>query len=299
MIRTDLALEARELYHENAGRVTEIDGVKATVNEYDSMTVTVVEVLNEQGEKAINKKVGKYVTIEVPEFRNFSGIYFEALTLRLKSELEKLLGKKYSNVLVAGLGNHRITPDSIGPKTVDSIIVTRHLHEYGKNCVGKLGKISAISPGVLGTTGIESADILKGVCTKINPDLVVLVDALASRKASRVATTVQLSTDGLAPGSGIGNMRKEINKDFLGCDVVSIGVPMVINTETIAYDLLLSMGNKTEIEDIKKFLNHNDSFIVAPKEADVLAGEMSKVISSAINLVFHDIELDEIDGYIS
>ncbi len=299
MIRTDLALEAKELYHENAGKVTEINGVKATVIDYGEITVTTVEVLNEQGEKAINKKIGKYVTIEVPQFRSFSGVYFEALTLRLKAELENIIEKDYKNVLVAGLGNHRITPDSIGPKTVDGIIVTRHLHEYSKDSVGKLGKISAVSPGVLGTTGIESADILKGICEKIKPDLVILVDALASRKASRVATTVQLSTEGLSPGSGIGNMRKEINKEFLGCDVLSVGVPMVINTETIAYDLLLAMGQKTEISEINKYLNHNDSFIVAPKEADVLSCEMSKVISSAINLTFHGIELDEIESYIS
>ena len=299
MIRTDLALESKELYHENAGRVTEIEGVKATVSEYDKMTVTVVEVLDEKGEKAINKKQGKYVTIEAPEFRKFPGIYFEALTLRLKEELENLLDKKYKDVLVAGLGNYRITPDSIGPKTADGIIVTRHLHEYNKKSVGNLGKVSAFSPGVLGTTGIESADTLKGICGKIKPDLVILVDALASRKASRVATTIQLSTGGLAPGSGIGNMRKEINKEFLGCDVLSIGVPMVIDTETIAYDLLLSMGERKEMDEIKKHLCHNDLFIAAPKEADVLSFEMSKVISSAINLVFHDIGLEEIDGYIN
>ncbi len=299
MIRTDLAIEAKELYHENAGTVTEIDGVKATVKDYDDMTVTVVEVLNEEGEKAINKKIGKYVTIEVPKLRNFPGIFFEALTLRLKEEIKNLLGKKYKNILVAGLGNHKITPDSIGPKTVDGIIVTRHLHEINKDCVENLGKISAISPGVLGTTGIESADILKGICEKVKPDLVILIDALASRKASRVATTIQLSTDGLSPGSGIGNMRKEINKEFLGADVISVGVPMVINTETIVYDLLLSMGQKKDIGEIKKYLNQNDSFVVAPKEADVLSQEMSKVISSALNLTFHNIELEEIDGYIN
>ena len=304
MLRTDLALEAKEMYHENAGNTDEIDGIETSTYEEEGILVTSVRVMNEKGSFAIGKPVGNYVTLEMSDFIKYGYAYHNMATGLLKKELKKLLqGYEKKKILVAGLGNRQITSDALGPWTADKLIVTGHLAEYAPESLGNLGIVYGIVPGVMGITGVETADVIKGVCEKVKPDAVIAVDALASRKTERVATTIQMSDTGINPGSGIGNHRKEITEKSLGIPVISIGVPMVVDALTLAYDAVDSIGviNKNEIlEKIsEKKQGKNTLFMVTPKETDKLTGQMASIISSAINITFHNIEIDEIDSYIS
>lgn len=304
MLRTDLALEAKEMYHENSGNTNEIEGITATTYKESDITVTNVKILNDKGSKAISKPIGNYITFEMPGFINHGYMYYVNAAQLLKRELKKLIpGFENKKILVAGLGNRQITSDALGPIVTDRLIVTGHIAELCPKSLGNLGKIYAIVPGVMGITGVETADVVKGVCEKINPDAVIAVDALASRKTERVATTIQMSDTGINPGSGIGNHRKEITKASLGIPVISIGVPMVVDALTLAYDTVDSLGiiDKSEIlEKIsKKKQGENALFTVTPKEIDKLTKQMASIISCAINITFHNIAIDEIDSYIS
>lgn len=303
MLRTDLALEAKEMYHENAGNTDDIDGVSVNTYEHSGITVTKVMVLNEKGSRALEKPVGNYVTIEMPEFIQYGYAYHHSAIEILKNELSELFPLYNKKILVAGLGNRQITSDALGPWTVDKLIITGHLVELAPESLGNLGVVYGIVPGVMGVTGVETVDVIKGICEKICPDAVIAIDALASRKTERVATTIQMSDTGINPGGGIGNHRKAITKESLGIPVISIGVPMVVDTLTLAYDAVDSLGimNKSEIlEKIsKKKQGENTSFTVTPKETDKLTKQMASIISSAINVTFHQIGIEEIDGYIS
>ncbi|MBQ2897378.1 MAG: GPR endopeptidase [Clostridia bacterium] len=303
MLRTDLALEAKEMYHEKVGDTTEIEGVVADSKEIDGVIVTHVEILNEKGSNNIGKPVGNYYTLEIPEFKEIGYAYYHLVSELLSEYLKKILPcMQGKTALVVGLGNRHITSDALGPFAVDKLIVTRHLFELAPKSVGALGSLCAVSPGVLGGTGIETAEIIKGVCDKIKPDAVIVIDALASRKTERVATTIQMSDTGINPGSGIGNHRKEITKRYLGAPVVSIGVPMVVDSLTIAYDAIDEIGmiEKTEILNKigKKKQDENALFIVTPKDIDKLTTQMANIISSAINITLHNIKIEEIDSYL-
>ena len=303
MLRTDLAIEAKELYHENVGDITEIEGIKARSEEIEGVTVSYVEVMNETGSKNIGKPVGNYYTIEIPQFRQLGYAYYYLATELLSAELKKILpDMKKKTALVIGLGNRHITSDALGPFVVDKLIVTRHLFELASEKIGKLGSLCAVSPSVLGLTGIETSEIVKGICQKVEPGAVILVDALASRKTDRVATTIQMSDTGLNPGAGIGNHRKEITKAYLGVPVISIGVPMVVDVLTVAYDSVCELGNPVSqaiLDNLaEKKQGENTSFIVTPKDIDKLTSQMANIISSAINITFHDIEIEDIDSYL-
>lgn len=304
MLRTDLALEAKEMYHETAGDMTQLDGVVATTYEESGIVVTKVEILNEKGSASIGKPVGNYITFEMPEFISYGFVYFNTVVELVKRELIKLLPDfKDKKILVSGLGNRQITSDALGPWTIDKLIITGHLSLLAPQSLKNLGLIYGVVPGVMGITGIETADVIKGICEKIHPDVVIAVDSLVSRKTERVATTIQISDTGINPGSGIGNHRKEITRDSLGIPVISIGVPMVVDTLTLAYDTVASLTdiNKNEILDkiSKKKQGKNASFAVTPKEIDKITTQMANIISSAINITFHNISIDEIAGYIN
>jgi len=304
MLRTDLALEAKEMYHESAGDTTEIEGVAATTYEDSGILVTKVEVLNEKGRRTIGKPVGKYYTFEMPEFINFGYAYSKAAVELIKNSLKTILPEfEKKRVLVVGLGNRQITSDALGPWTIDKLVVTGHLAELAPEKLGNLGIVYGIVPGVMGITGVETYDVIKGVCEKISPDAIIAVDALVARKTERIATTIQMSDTGICPGSGIGNHRKEISANTLGIPVVSIGVPMVVDALTLAYDAVDSLGtvNKNKILEklSEKKQGKNTLFTVTPKETDKLTGQMANIISRAINTAFHNIAYDEVDSYIS
>ena len=293
MIRTDLALEAKEMYEKE--NVDKIEGIDAFEKEEDGVFITYVEIKNPKGAEKLGKAEGKYVTMQMPSFERIGNGYYKACVNILTRELKRLCNMKEKPViLVAGLGNRKITPDALGPLCVEGLIVTHHLKEMNISALSSFGDVSAMSTGVLGITGIESAEVIKGLCKKINPDMVICIDSLASRKADRLATTIQITDTGISPGSGIGNSRSEISEKTVGSKVIAVGVPFVMDVATIVYDSLYDEFNQTEYDKIKE---KTKEMIVTPKDIDNLVSVMSKIISSAINSAFHNIDPDELYLY--
>ena len=246
-VRTDLALEANEMLIEEktvAGEkdISHIEGVIIKEKTKEDLKVSLIEVTKE-GEKQIGKKAGTYITIEVQGIRSGDSetqrkvekVFSEELSYFLKS----LEIKEDHSVLVVGLGNWNVTPDALGPSVVENLIVTRHLFELQPESVSEgYRPVSAIAPGVMGLTGVETSDIISGVIEKTNPDFVIAVDALAARSLERVNSTIQISDTGIHPGSGVGNKRKELSKETLGIPVIAIGIPTVVDAVTIASDTM-------------------------------------------------------------
>ena len=229
-IRTDLAMEAHELtLREEAG---EIDGVIVKKETYENIELTHVEITNENGANKLGKAMGTYVTIEAP-YMKYSIDDYENVIKLISETLEQMASiDKEALTLVVGVGNREITPDALGPEVISNLLVTRHAMDFfDKDTVSG---VCALAPGVLGTTGIETTDIIKGVTERIKPELIIAVDALAAADLKRVATTIQIADTGIQPGAGIGNNRKGINEETLGVKVIAIGVPTVIDAATIS-----------------------------------------------------------------
>ena len=261
-IRTDLALEAKEIY-ENDQKSTEIPGVKVKNKDLENCKVSIVEVIDEQGSKIMNKGIGKYVTLESNLMKFDDDESREEMITYLKDELVEILGSdKTKKTLVIGLGNWNITSDALGPKSVSKTLVTRHIFKnYNKDYDDDFTEVSALSPGVMGITGLETSETVKSIVDMIKPDRVIAIDALASRKMERVNSTIQISTAGISPGGGVGNKRKALNKDYLGVDVIAIGVPTVVDAATLtsdvldlAIDNLISQSNEGE-NNLRKMRN--------------------------------------------
>lgn len=267
--RTDLAVEC---FEEN--EKTEIDGVKIT--EKDG--VTTVAVLDENGAQALGKPIGEYITVDVPSFVYDTDI-FDGRLKKISKLIKNLLPSEYDSILVAGIGNMDITADALGPKTNSYILATRHLTNELKAEMGfdKLKSVAAIRTDVLGETGIESAEIIKGIVNTIKPDCVIAVDALAASCPERLGTTVQISNAGIAPGSGVGNHRFEISQKSLGVPVISIGIPTVIS-------LGVMNGSKSE------------AMFVTPREIDKVTAQGAKLIGMSINVCLQA-EISERDLY--
>lgn len=274
--RTDLAIECREEYGE-----AEIEGVKYTEKQNDRAKTTIIEVLNEKGEQIIGKPKGSYITVEVPNFSKDGEILDDRLTA-IKDELINLLPKE-GIILVAGLGNDNITPDSLGPRTVDKIIATRHIGKELAKSVGleDLRMVAAVAPGVLGQTGIETGEIIMGISNSVKPAAVITIDALASRRLSRLGCTVQISDTGVTPGSGVGNARTQINHQTMGIPVIAVGVPTVVDAATLAYDLIGGEENEKELS--AKLEGEGANMIVTPREIDLMIERAAKLLALAIN----------------
>ncbi|HHU71456.1 MAG TPA: GPR endopeptidase [Clostridiales bacterium] len=295
-IRTDLALEVRESFAEDD---VEIRGVILT-EEYDKknkIRITNVVIKDQHGAKAMGKPIGTYITIEAPELKEASDDYHKPVSEVISKNIIKLIKDiDKDNVLIVGLGNREVTPDALGPYTVDNLFITRHLiKEYGDEFRTKnhIGNISAISPGVMGQTGMETSEIIKGIMKETKPDLVIVIDALASRSIKRVNTTIQLSDTGICPGSGVGNNRKALNEETLGTKVIALGVPTVVDAMTIVVDTLSQYMEATGFEDneINQFTNEirnqsMDNMFVTPKDIDEAVKRISYTISEAINACF-------------
>lgn len=298
--RTDLALEAHEI---NAMR-GEDDGIILREYERGGYKITEATVESGRGEENAGKPSGRYITIALGRVWQTDKSRFEQAAKTIADEISALLPEGEGCVLAAGLGNEEITPDSIGPRAVKSLIVTRHLQKMAPELYkgAGFGSVAAIAPGVLGQTGVESADIIKGLCGEIKPRCVILIDSLASRRLSRLATTLQLSDNGISPGSGVFNRRAELSKETLGAPVVSIGVPTVVDAATLAYDLLEENlgGDDAGLEKaVEKLISGNGkSMFVTPKDADVIARETARLIACAINIAVHGITMAEINEYI-
>lgn len=309
-LRTDLALEAREIY-EQGNDAGHIPGVKIDTNELDNCIVSKVEVLNEEGANIMNKGIGIYTTIESKLMKYDDDESREQIIEYLKDELIDILGTdKNKKTLVIGLGNWNITSDALGPKAVSKTLVTRHIFKnYNKDYDDDFTEVAGLSPGVMGITGIETSEIVKSIVDTIKPDRVIAIDALASRKMERVNSTIQISTAGISPGGGVGNKRKALNKEYLGVDVIAIGVPTVVDAATLTSDVLdLAIDNlmsqskesesfynmlKTLKEDEKYHLikdslePYDKNLIVTPKDIDDTIENLSIIISEGLNRSLH------------
>ena len=224
--RTDLASERREIFRKN-NNLEEIDGIEIENKEIDpNLKVTKVDITNQNGEQAIGKPIGTYITIDIQKLRLAEEAEIQKSAEILSEELKEIINKHIESkddILVVGLGNIYVTPDSLGPKVINDIDVTRHIIKYLPQYIDENSRpVSAISPGVLGTTGIETLEILEGVVKEIKPKLLIVIDALASRSIERISSTIQLSDTGIVPGAGVGNTRKEISKNTLGIPVIAI-----------------------------------------------------------------------------
>ena len=303
MYRIDLTIEAAEQLMQGA---KSIDGCSITENKHDGICITEVVVQTEDAAQKIGKPCGTYITVECPGIRTGETDEFDKIQKELAKYIARFTEGK-SNILVVGLGNRNITPDALGPKVTDGIIVTRHLKEQ-KIITEDVVSVSAIAPGVLGITGIETGEIINSVVEKTKPDIIIAVDALAARSMERVTTTIQIGDTGIIPGSGIGNSRNAITKDTLGVPVIAIGVPTVVDAATVANDSLdiltnavkENLGENSELynavkklEDdnryslIKQILNpYVGNLIVTPTEIDAVIDDVSDIISDSINSVF-------------
>lgn len=241
-IRTDLALEAHELAQQQ--NESNIAGIWLQADDREAgIHVTRLHVQTEEAGKQIGKLPGHYVTIEVPKLRDNDTAIEEQVTERFAVEfaafLQRLGISKDQKALVVGLGNWNVTPDALGPMVVENLLVTRHLYQLAPETVEDgYREVSALSPGVLGITGIETSEIVFGVVEKSKPDFVICIDALASRALHRVNTTIQISDTGIHPGSGVGNKRKAIDRNTLGIPVIAVGVPTVVFASTIVNDAI-------------------------------------------------------------
>jgi spore protease len=231
---------------------------------------------------------------------------FERTSKRLAQEITALAGDAIHQAptLVVGLGNRFVTPDALGPRVVDKIYVTRHITKYMPDLLQKkLKEVSAIAPGVLGVTGVETAEVVRGVVKSVQPALIIVIDSLASRRAARISTTIQLADTGISPGSGVGNVRAELNRESLGVPVIAIGVPMVVYASTISKDTISLIADETGLHnDEEKLLDladkviseHVGPLIVTPKDIDTILDYMSTILADGINLALHDVDYEDV-----
>ena len=294
--RTDLALEARELWQESAEKTSRLSGVKATKQRSDGYPVTRVDILDERGEKALGKPRGTYRTIDLTAFWQRKSDFFERAVRAVGGQLKELLPGE-GTVLVIGLGNGAMTPDAVGPLAADSVLVTRHLIAAMPRHFSGFRPVAVFRTGVLGTTGVESAEAVRGLVAQVEPSLVIAVDALASRRVGRVCTTVQLSDTGIIPGSGVGNHRSALNQETLGVPVFAIGVPTVVDSATLAADLLEESGIRDY--DGEALQKSRQNLMVTPRDIDQQVRDLSKVVGYGINWALQDLEIEEINALLS
>jgi len=288
VFRTDIAKEACEELENGRGFTDR----KIT---YFGVEGSIVEILTEAEGAKIGKKCGRYYSFETNSIINRSVECFEFISRAISKAINELIEIKHDdNILVVGLGNESMTPDSVGPKTVKKIFVTKHILDYfDKENSGNLISVCALAPGVLGVTGIESSDIIQSVCKKERITKLIIIDALASRRTERMFSSIQITDAGIEPGAGIGNKRSAINRETLGIPVIAIGIPTVIYASSLIRDAIAELNiNDNDIND-------ND-MIVTPKEVDVVINDSAKIIADGINLAIQKrLSLEEINAYMS
>lgn len=297
--RTDLAIENYE-YYENK----DIDGVNINNFNYQNGKIvrTKVEITNKNGSLLLGKPIGNYETIECKMLNLPNVEIHDAIIEILVNALKEITNiNKVQNVLVVGLGNLYITPDSLGQKVCQKLLVTRHFYDDIDKSLG-IRCVSSITPGVLGQTGIESSKIVKNVINEVKPDLIIVVDALCARSSDRINTTIQLSDSGITPGFGVNNKRMVLSEETLGVKVISIGIPTVIESKTLVNDAILTIfDNNNNIfeqtclsNDLKRDIIHEVlgkmpcDMYVTPKEIDEIIVRLASIISRSLNKVLHD-----------
>lgn len=327
--RTDLVIEAHEIFmnssqaREQAAEHKTPPGVEVENAGDDDVKVTRVRITSPTGEQSIGKPMGNYITLEVPQLKDNNPEVNQKTIDTMAKELKSILNlKPDSTTLVVGLGNWNVTPDAIGPKVISNLMVTRHLLEYVPEHVDEgVRPVCAISPGVMGITGIETGEIVKGVVERVKPDALIAIDALAARSMERVSTTIQIADTGIAPGGGVGNKRMELSKATLGMPVVAIGVPTVVDAATLTndamdliidslineapsdssfYNTLKNIDREEKYELIKQALNpFVGQLIVTPKEIDDIISRVSKVVANGLNMALHEgIGIEDMGKYL-
>lgn len=304
MFRTDLAYEANESIAQK------VKGVKLETHDFKHGEIVKLEIMDERAEKAIGKKIGKYITYETKNFKSMNPETKNEVIEILAKNIKDISNLKREKVLVIGLGNRKITADALGPRTIDKIKVTRQFFKaYNKDFDEDYNEVCVLVPGVLGITGIETINTIIGVVEKIKPTLLIIIDALASRKMRRLCSVVQITDAGIEPGSGIGNMQGSLNKDTIGVKVIAIGIPTVVDTATIVNDTIDMMEEtlKDKTEDVGQIMgilsdlkqNEKHSFIkeilsplygesiVTPNGIDELIEILSDILAESINKAVH------------
>ncbi len=308
-IRTDLALEARESYGEDDIRIRGVK-IEEEADEEREIYTTIVKIETENGAKAMGKPVGMYITIEAPNMSVPDEDYHREISEELAKYLKRIMGERHGSVLVVGLGNRDVTPDALGPDVVNNLHITRHMiKEYGRavSDLEREKEISAIVPGVMAQTGMETLEIIKGVVGETRPEIVIAIDALAARSTKRLNRTIQITDTGINPGSGVGNHRNAINEETLGVPVIAVGVPTVVDAATIVNDtmeeLIAQMDSSASMQRLGGTLGtlnqaekhqmirelispHLNTMFVTPKDIDETVKYLSYTISEGLNIAF-------------
>ena len=289
--RTDLAVERREIF-KRANRInSEIDGIKIETKNLNDIKVTNVKIENEKGAEALKRKIGNYITIDLDTINNLSLEKEKEVIQVFSNELKMIIDQhidKRDEILIVGLGNLNATPDSFGAKVVENIEITRHIKMFLPNAIDKtVRSVSAIVPGVLGTTGIETIEIVKGITNNIKPKLIIAIDSLCSKNIDRIGKSIQISDTGIVPGGGVGNRQEELSEETLGIPVVGVGIPTVLDAATIVIDTLNNCDIQiNEDELVNKMKLNKFNFIVTPKEIDSLIEKITTIVSEGINMSF-------------
>lgn len=320
-VYTDLATEARDMAVQRTGG--EIKGVSVKEERKPYSVITRIEVMTEEAARTIGKDVGEYITIEAQSLTNNNREVHTALSGVLADELQRLIDfkrlPKDPTFFVVGLGNWNATPDALGPRVIHYMMITRHLYdEVPPELRNGLRSVCALAPGVMGLTGLQTAEIIKGVVDRAKPDVVIAIDALAARSIGRLGTTIQMSNTGIHPGSGLGKKRIGITEETMGVPVIAIGIPTVVHATTIANDAMDRLfqseafageqakeynrvGQTYKNQVINEILRpYLGSLVVTPKGIDELIEDMSRCIAGGINIALHpEITVDNISMYLS
>lgn len=294
-VRTDLALEARESIGEAESELRGVS-VEEYYRETEDVRVTKVTINTRNAAKTMGKPMGIYVTMEAPAMVEPDEDYHREISKCLAEELLKLLPEEEEeqNILVVGLGNREVTADALGPQTVDNLYITRHIvREYGKAAYScnRMPLLSALEPGVMAKTGMETAEIVKGVVSETKPDVLIVVDALAARSTKRLNRTIQITNTGIQPGSGVGNHRNALTKESLGVPVIAIGIPTVVDSATIVMDAMEKLLEGEENVDAVKYMSRQqppfpelNNMYMTGKDIDAVIKRISFTVSEGINI---------------
>ena len=290
-IRTDLAMESWDLARQEHGRGRGVPGVEYARKTIHNIAVHTMSIETQQAAEILCKPIGKYYTVSLKKMlRRYDDAFLDGA--KCISTIVKSLLPEHEHCLIACLGNPKITPDAIGPLCADNLMVTRHLKAYMPETFDAFGEVSVICPGVLGTTGIESASIVKGAVEAVKPDVVIAIDALAARSMERLCTTIQICNTGIEPGSGVGNRRYALNEETLGVPVISAGIPTVVDTATLIADL-------TD-EELQPKQGRGEDMMVTPREIDTFVADSAKLLAYGLNFALHeDLTLQDIDLFVS
>ena len=323
--RTDLAIEISDAIRLDKDEDYQIPGVEIATKsqEEGEIKITRVRILDEDGEVQMGKPKGDYITIECPGIKQNNPSLHEKVIDVVSQAITSLLPKvkdRPLNVLVIGLGNRYATPDTLGPKVVNQVFVTRHVALKAPELIeDDVAHLSAFAPSVMGLTGIETAEIIRGVADNVKPDCLIAIDALAAREVSRINSTIQISNTGISPGAGVGNKRKVLNEETIGCKVIAVGVPTVVDTATLVadtlrtlishmikqaehsalFDLLKDLKDEEQYQLVKETLSPEvGELFVTPKEIDEIMEYLASIIANGINIAVHPcMTLEDINKY--